>query len=308
MLLPEPYAAGAAWGVAIHFILASGVAKLRVGGIEWAAPETMRTYLRLYHGSKSRPPLSRRLNAAISERDWASSAVAFGTLFLECCLVPGTLLMPPAYRPLASVALVGMHFGIGLVMSLEVGLVFLSTFPSYLVGFGCGAAPFSPSWWVAFAIGVLPSLLSLLVRTPIPESWPWTAVALFMWNGKQANRIAQLFMVGNTRLVLYPHSLCSSHSLTRRRANASLAACCSSRVGRREGCQRGAPLVVHDGVLRVLAFTLLHDIPLLVEALSAGGDDDGACASDAQGDPFVARRHRGSTSAAKGRNWIAARS
>ena len=273
MLLPEPYAAGAAWGVAIHFILASGVAKLRVGGIEWAAPETMRTYLRLYHGSKSRPPLSRRLNAAISERDWASSAVAFGTLFLETGLVPGTLLMPPAYRPLASVALVGMHFGIGLVMSLEVGLVFLSTFPSYLVGFGCGAAPpFSPAWWCAFAIGVLPSLLSLLVRTPIPESWPWTAVALFMWNGKQANRIAQLFMVGNTRLVLYPHSLCSSHSLyaTPRECLVGLPVAHHGLAGEKV-VSRGAPLVVHDGVLRVLAFTLLHDIPLLVEALSAGG-------------------------------------
>ena len=93
-----------------------------------------------------------------------------------------------------------------------------------------------------------------------------------MWNGKQANRIAQLFMVGNTRLVLYPHSLCSSHSLyaTPRECLVGLPVAHHGLAGEKV-VSRGAPLVVHDGVLRVLAFTLLHDIPLLVEALSAGG-------------------------------------
>jgi hypothetical protein len=43
--LNRRYAHGAAWGVAVHFVFSSGVAKLRAGGGArgWAAPGTMTT-------------------------------------------------------------------------------------------------------------------------------------------------------------------------------------------------------------------------------------------------------------------------
>ena len=296
MVLPEPFAGAAAWGIAIHFILASGVAKLRVGGLAWAAPSTMRTYLTLYRGSKSRPPLSKRANRFCCEHAWASAGISLATLLLECALVPATLLLPPRGtllpRELASVALVGMHVGIGTLMSLEVGLVFVSTLPSYLVGFACDAPLYSAPWALACALGLGPSLAASLVRAPIPESWPWTAVALFMFNGAQAQRIADLFMVGTTRLVLYPHAPPAApaaaaatdalvglpvayHGLAGEKTVAAATADAAAAASPDGATAR----VLHDGVLRVLAFTLLHDVPGLAANLSArpkkdDGDDD----------------------------------
>ena len=80
-----------------------------------------------------------------------------------------------------------MHIGIATIQSLEVGLVFVSTLPTYLVGFACDATIGSPAWTLAATIALVPSLTSLLVNTPIPESWPWTSVSLFMWNGDQVS-------------------------------------------------------------------------------------------------------------------------
>ena len=55
--------------------------------------------------------------------------------------MPLTLLLPPLPRRLVGVyGLLGLHVGIGLGMSVRVGLVFLTTLPSYIHGFGCEAA------------------------------------------------------------------------------------------------------------------------------------------------------------------------
>ena len=79
-------ARGVALGVAVHFVLSSGVAKLWVGGgPAWMAPATMRTYLGVYRSARSgvARPLSPRLSAWLAERDWATAAIAWCTVALE---------------------------------------------------------------------------------------------------------------------------------------------------------------------------------------------------------------------------------
>lgn len=50
MLLPAEHAHAGLWGVAIHFVLASGVAKCWVGGWGWLQPQTMAFYLDVVRG------------------------------------------------------------------------------------------------------------------------------------------------------------------------------------------------------------------------------------------------------------------
>ena len=214
-LSDDALASGATLGVVVHFVLCSGVAKLRTGGMRWLSPSTMRVYLDLYRASQSRPPLSRALNAWLAKRAWATSAIAVGTIVLECLLVPSTLLAPGPPRVAAALALIGLHLGIALVMSMEVGIVFVSTIAAYIVGFSSSVAPGAAGWALATAIGLGPTCASLALRTPLPESWPSTAVALFMFNGEQAARIATAFMVGDTRLVLTTSALAARHIATR---------------------------------------------------------------------------------------------
>lgn len=262
MLLPDELASVAAFGIAVHFILSCGVAKADVGGVAgWCHPSTMRTYLEIYGSSKSRSPLSRRLNRWVRERRWATAAIGVCTLGLECVLIPAALLAPPALRPLATWALVVMHVGIAVLMSVEVGFVFMTTITTYIVGFGCDAAAGSRPWLIAVGIGLLPTALSCATGRSLPEAWPCTSSALFMWNSSQAARIAAHFMTGDTRLVLATgreHNLVGlkvvHHGLAQEAADDESA---------------GAPAVVHDAVLRILGFTLLHDVPGLRAPLEA---------------------------------------
>jgi len=131
MLLPADWAHAFALGVAIHFVLSSGVAKLQCGGRAWLEEGTMRVYLDVYRSSSSGPPLSRALSRWLSRRAWATRAIARATVLLECVLVPAALLLPPAWRPLCCWAMALMHVGIALAMSLRVGVVFLTTLPGY---------------------------------------------------------------------------------------------------------------------------------------------------------------------------------
>ena len=244
---------GAALGVAIHFVLSSGAAKLRVGGLAWARPHTMRTYLELYRASASRPPLSRRLSAALGGSDVCAAAIAIGTLLLECIAVPGTLLLPPDRRILAAYAMIALHAGIALTMSREVGLVFISTVGCYLVGFACEAPSGDAAWWVAAAVGLLPSLLVWVRGRPWIESWPYSACALFMFNGPQADTIARLFMTGQTRLILFTEAAAAAAGglVGRPVAYHGLA-------GEATAANAADGVCVHDAVLRVVGFTLLH--------------------------------------------------
>jgi hypothetical protein len=157
MLLPEAWAQAASWGIAINFVLSSGIAKLKVGGLAWMKPHTMRSYLGIYHASRSSPPLSKSLNRFIAKRDWATGAIGVGTILLECLAVPGTLLLPPIWRFLIGAGgMIGMHFGIATVMSGSVGVMFLTSPPSYIAGFGCNAQIGTGPWFTAACLGLLP--------------------------------------------------------------------------------------------------------------------------------------------------------
>ena len=262
MLLPEQWASGAAWGVAVHFILSSGVAKLQVGGREWLAPGTMGAYLGMFCESQRRPPLSRRLSRWTSAQPWALRAIAVGTLLLECGLVPATLLMPPfAGRAFGWVALVGMHVGIAVLMSLQVGLAFMTTLPCYVVGFCCEAPLGSGPWALALLLGLAPTAVSWLRGAPLPEDWPCSGLALFMFNGSQAARLGALFMTRDTRLVLRADAHDGESLIGRPVIHAGLADLRLVATGRP---------VVHDAVLRTLGFTMLRNpevaLPLIRQA------------------------------------------
>ena len=251
MLLPERWASGAAWGVAVHFILSSGVAKLQVGGREWLAPGTMGAYLGMFCESQRRPPLSRRLSRWTSAQPWALRAIAVGTLLLECGLVPATLLLPPfAGRAVGWVALVGMHVGIAMLMSFQIGLAFMTTLPCYVVGFCCEAPLGSGPWALALLLGLAPTAVSWLRGAPLPEDWPCSGLALFMFNGSQAERLGALFMTRDTRLVLRADAHDGESLIGRPVIHAGLADLRLVATGRP---------VVHDAVLRTLGFTMLRN-------------------------------------------------
>lgn len=115
-VLPEPVARGACLGVAVHFVLSAGVAKLRVGGAAWCGPETMRVYLEAYRTSTSAlaRPYSPRLSAFCGAR--LPSLLAAGTLALECVAAPLSLASPPGPVDL------GCFTGSSLVSSGSAGL------------------------------------------------------------------------------------------------------------------------------------------------------------------------------------------
>ena len=189
VLLPHRAAAACTTGVVINFILCAGVAKVRIGGLGWLHPRTMKVYFDLYGTSKSRPPLSRQLNRWLAQRSWVTSAISVATVVLECILIPLIAFgMPPRHHWMGAAALIAMHVGIGVAMSLEVGVVFLTTLPSYLVGFGLWGSHWEAAnatsllamwpWWLLTAtIGLAPTACSCLQGSLLPEARPSTSRA-----------------------------------------------------------------------------------------------------------------------------------
>lgn len=136
MAAPDPGVAEAiAFGVAVHFVLSSGYAKLAIGdglrgfgsllgptpvpvavgstkakaglkGLWWASPATMRHYLDVYGSSASARPMSARLNRAIAGQDWATAGIGWGTLLLELMVIPGLLVASPDARWIGAAAMV----------------------------------------------------------------------------------------------------------------------------------------------------------------------------------------------------------
>ncbi|EOD17695.1 hypothetical protein EMIHUDRAFT_102411 [Emiliania huxleyi CCMP1516] len=234
MVLPASFAHAASMGVAIHFVLSCGIAKCMVGGPRaWVFGGTMRTYLEVYGQSTSSKPLVRGLNRLLARR--ASTMIGASTLLLECVAVPLTLLLPGVW------GMVGLHVGIALAMSLNVGLVFLTTLPTYVHGFSCDARVGSAEWRASPRAAQARKVLGLM-RGGM---------------GSKAERIARLTMTGRTRLVL----------ATREAAQQDL-------VGTRSGAfgAKDAPAghAVHDSILRATGFTLLHDN--LVDAFDLPAD------------------------------------
>ena len=190
-----------------------------------------------------------------------------------------------------------MHIGIALCLSLQVGLRFLTTLPCYLLGFSCNAPIGSAPWALAVAIGVLPSILSLATGSLLPDEWPLAPFTLFMFDGEAARRIASDFMTSDTRLVLtiaeppprdYLNPVVSSDLVGLRVVRHELLS---------DSEEAAEPMVVHDGVMRVIAFTTvragLHSllsegaaIPLVLSTLTLWLEEEQRLVEGATGLPL----------------------
>ena len=260
MMLPSNYAHAASFGIAIHFVLCSGVGKLIIGGRDWCGPETMSILLDVFRES-SAPPFSNSLNSLFASRASLSRMTAIKTIFLECFLMPASLFFPPGYRWLMTVGMIGLHLGIALLMSIRVGLLFVTTLAPYWIGFSCPAVIGSSEWFVAAIIAVGPALFCVMFQTLLPEQWPSSAISLFMFNGYQSKALAENFMIGDKRVVL-----CHEDTLKGRRRHLVGARVEGKTFGNIKASaglqakQKSAgdlSFVVHDAVLRVIAFVLL---------------------------------------------------
>jgi hypothetical protein len=259
------YRHACAWGIAIHFVFSSGYAKLVVGRVSkngvprWLHPSTMETYLTTYREarhSQSRPLLP-DLNRRLCDSKFLTSTIATSVLLLECILVPGTLFVDAEYRPLACYAMIFMHIGIALCMSFRVGFVFLTSLPTYLYGFQSSAEFGTGPWIVAALVGLGPTLVSMLVFA-IPENWPLTPVSLFMWNGKTAQRLLELLMTGDTRMVLATARVAHHSDLI------GLRVLHHGQVVVEK--KHEDDFVVHDCVLRTIGFTMIQGGEPVMEA------------------------------------------
>jgi len=193
-------------GIAVHLMISSGIAKLRVGGVAWAYPSTMRGVLGHYvNKAGADGPLIKPLTA------WArsSKAVLFGfgagTLFFECVVVPLGLFLPPGLRVMVAYGAFGMHVGIAALQSLAIGTAFLVNSVIYAYGFGSGVQPFTSGngWPEALAVASASAFYSIFIGL-LPENFPSTPFALFAWNGKQWDSLFEHLVTGNTRLVVSP--------------------------------------------------------------------------------------------------------
>jgi hypothetical protein len=184
-----------------------GFAKLAVGGWGgWTHPDTMRGVLQTYgrYSVANSGPCSHWLNQFACQHDALLVLISVGTLFFECVVVVGALLIPPEFRVVMVVASVGLHCGIAAMQSLVIGFAFLPNVAGYWLGFaGSQTTVFSPAWWAATAV-VMTSLGALALRrgVPLPEDWPLSPIALFAWSHTQWRALFDRFAEGKTRLVL----------------------------------------------------------------------------------------------------------
>ena len=241
--LPAAWARGACLGAATHFVLSAGAAKVRVGGLGWCRGSTLRTYLKAYRESKS--ALTRPFSPALSSfvATYLAAPAAVATLLLECVAAPAALFLAPPYRAHVTTALVLMHVGIFLAMSAQVGLAFVTALPVYVLGF-CGGPLDRGPRLLAALVGLGPTAWSLGAGRSIPETWPLSPCALFMFDGPQADALAAKTMTGATRLVLAPRDFDETTLVG--------ATVCYAFKPRAPS----TAAVVHDAVLRTLGFTL----------------------------------------------------
>jgi hypothetical protein len=265
MCLPTDYASAVAWGVAVHFVLSTGLSKIFIGGFEWMAPSTMRFYLTTYYSTKMKMsrPFWPSANRWASKRNWATVFIATSTILLECGLVPLTLVLPSRMRWIGSAGMILMHLGIYLLMSKKVGVVFITTISNYLIGFRCTALIGTGPWWMAFVVAFLPNLIAWgPFGQPIPEDWPLSAVSLFMWSGSQAKILATTLMTGDTRVVLATADKSSLQSIIGLPVihHGAVAPTKSTQSTSNDNKERsGAQAAAHDCVLRVIGFTILQE-------------------------------------------------
>ena len=273
-----------------NFLLLAGMAKIFIGGFGWIHPNTLKTYLNIYCQSKSgNGPLLKNLTKKfILPNDIILSLFAFITIFNEIILISLVLVIQhvtlfskmniiPNYDyhylvDLSFLLLILMHIGIFLFMSKTVGIAFITVIPVYAVSFN---VHFEQLWLhreivndisflsllfvtiLSFMIAFGPVLIAIFFRKskfPFIESWPFSSISLFMWNGYQADIISQKLMTGDTRLVLFGKNITDKnqligvkivyHGMIIKNINNS-----DSDDGN---------IQVHDAVLRLIGFTLLQ--------------------------------------------------
>ena len=249
MVLPSNFAAACSFGIVIHFILSSGVAKIVIGGLQgWVHSSTMRLYLTVHGNSSSMPPLSQKLNKTFRDSDFLCTAVSIFTLALECVFVPLSLFINVEHRWIITVLMVIMHIGIATVMSFVVGILFFTTLSAYVVGFSyCSCQIFSVEWWVAFTIGILPNLFVVITGRLLPEIWPSSAISLFMWNGSQARLLADTTMIGDTRIVMTTKNITDTNELVGKQVISSITPLSDE--------LKNQDFIVHDIHFRIIFFT-----------------------------------------------------
>ena len=291
----QDYMHACIWGIAINFVLLSGYAKIASGGsslLQWTDSSTLETYLTCYRLARNKidRPLLPKLNKIISHSKTLTSCLAGAVLLLEVIVVPASLFMPSSSssRSMVCNALIAMHIGIASIMSVKVGLAFLTTIPVYQFAFTCNVEIGSHPWFVAVLVGSGPTVFTWLIM-PIPENWPFTPVSLFMWDGTTAQVLLRLFMTEDTRMVLSTTKVASKgiiglqvlhHGAVVESKERSI-----SKVNygndddddglKRERCSYDDDghydnnNVVHDCVMKTIGFTLIQGGEPMLEAIAA---------------------------------------
>jgi hypothetical protein len=272
----EAYRQACVWGVAIHFAFSAGHSKLAVSGwTSWLDPGTVRAYLTCHR--RARDVMDRPAwmagNRLVARSKVLSTLVAFCVLASECVVVPASLLLAGPHRPKVAYLLVAIHVGTALLLSFRAGFSFWTTIPVYLYGFSCPAEFASAPWFLAVVIAFGPTVAATTLGgcggdgsgsggLALPDSWPWTPVSLFMWDGPAADALSRLLVTGDTRLVLATPKVAANGLVGlrvlhqgERRENDGIAA------GGGNDCDD----VVHDAVMRTVAFTLAQGGGPLIE-------------------------------------------
>ena len=294
----------------------------------WIHPCTMEAYLtcfRQYSTTKLSKPISPKLNERICSSKLLCTSISIFTILFECIITPGSLFMTPEQRPIVCYTMIGFHVGIALFMSKKVGIVFITSLPVYIYGFCHGSSSTSfyvgttttTPWIIAATVGLGPTLSCILMSIlpsnssracsdgrvtssgryyggeMISENWPLSPISLFMWNGKSAQCIMQLLMVGDKRLVLATSKVASKQQLIGLRVLHQGETISSVKSGsvviikkrimddttgdddndedsttlRREDEQGEEEDVVHDCIMRTLSFTIVHGDEIIIDAI-----------------------------------------
>jgi hypothetical protein len=117
---PPPRGEAYGWPVRTAMVVVAlayffvGFQKLRFSGIDWVTSDNLRWVLYASSDSQSQP---NQLALFIADRAWLAHLFAAGTIFIELCFP--LALVVPRLRWLFVPGVVGLHFGIWLMMGLD---------------------------------------------------------------------------------------------------------------------------------------------------------------------------------------------
>lgn len=228
---------GLAFGVAVWFILSSGLSKIWIGGARpWMHPDTMQSILKsfVYKTPKAAGPLVNPLCRISIESNvlcaiYGVATVLFEVVYIILIAVFGLR----KWQMLTTYLMVLLHVGITLVQSTAIGVFFLPNIASYVAGFYDFSAdsifqsrnldtgesdtsrefqdqwtPFSGyCWFLGISLNAIALMYTMISGKLIAEDWPLTTMSLFPWNGEQWRRLNAAFVEGTTRMVAIPPGL-----------------------------------------------------------------------------------------------------